>query len=55
MELGEKVDLSKSSISPFNEAVTNIGVGKVSIWSFIMNNTFYAIKNILDGINNIKI
>lgn len=54
MELGEKINLSKNSVSPYNEVKFRIDTGSNSVWAYIVSTIYLPIQGLIVGIENRK-
>lgn len=54
MELGEKVYLSKSSVSPYTTTQFVVSTGVGSLWEYVYKIMFLRVQDMVNGIENRK-
>lgn len=54
MELGEKINLSKDSISPYTTTQFVVSTGVGSLWEYVYKNMFLYVQGMVNGIENRK-
>ena len=54
MELGEKINLSKNSVSPYKEVNFRVDTGSGSVWAYIVSTIHLPIQGLIVGFENRK-
>lgn len=55
MKLGAKINLSKNSVSPYNEVKFRIDTGSGSVWAHIVSTIHLPIQGLIVGFENRKL